>query len=115
MFTAGMAYENVWAPHRKDVSDYNICVADHGLSACKNGIPFEEAGPHLPNPYVPYAILGVSGPLAILFAWFGVAWVREGLKPGPVRRGNHQGWCDAAARTLCVTRNESGFPFSRLI
>jgi len=75
-----MAYVNVLAPHLKDVSDYNICVADHGLSACSNGIPFEESGPHLPSPYVPYVILAISGPLAILFGWLGVAWMREGFK-----------------------------------
>jgi hypothetical protein len=68
------------SPHLKEVSDYHICVADHGLAACSNGIPFEEAGPHLPSPYVPYVILGVIGPLAILFAGIGVAWIREEFK-----------------------------------
>jgi hypothetical protein len=83
ILTAVMAYENVLAPHQKDMSDYNICVADHGLSACRNGLPFEESGPHLPNPYVPYVILAISGSLAILFACLGVAWIREGLKTKP--------------------------------
>jgi hypothetical protein len=80
---AVMAYQNVEAPHLKDISDYKICVADHGLAACRNGIPFEESGPPLPNPYVPYAVLAISGPLVLLFAWLGVGWLREASAAQP--------------------------------
>ncbi len=80
ILTAALAYENVFVPQQKDVADYKTCVEDHGLAPCRDGLPFEESGPQLPNPYVPYIMLAICGPLAILFACLGVTWIREGLK-----------------------------------
>lgn len=82
LFTAVLAYRDVLAPHLKEIADFNTCVADHGRYACSGAIRMAEGGPVLPNPYVPYVILAISGPLAMLFAWLGLAWIREGMQAG---------------------------------
>ena len=83
IFSAVMAYENVVVPQQKVAADISTCIIDHGVSACSRNARLAAGEPPLPNPYVPYVILAVSGLLAMLFACLGVAWIREGLKTEP--------------------------------